>query len=74
MTHDQWVRVITGSRVTRRGVQGPQLNYLTALTAAELELQTKVREDFTITEKAPTSAFTFKTLIRHIAKRTLTPG
>ena len=43
-----------------------------------VELQTKVREDFTITEKAPTrafswlkaptSAFTFKTLLRHYAK------
>ena len=43
----------------------------------------KVREDFTITEKAPTrafswlkaptSAFTFKTLLRHYAKRALTP-
>ena len=28
---------------------------------------------FTITEKAPTSAFTFKTLLRHYAKRALTP-
>ena len=27
----------------------------------------------TITEKAPTSAFTFKTLLRHYAKRALTP-
>ena len=44
-----------------------------------LELQTKVREHFTILEKAPTraftwlkaptSAFTFKTLLRHYAKR-----
>ena len=44
----------------------------------------KVREDFTITEKAPTStfswlkaatsAFTFKTLLRHYAKQTLTHG
>merc|ERR1712079_564457 len=42
-----------------------------------------VPEDFTITEKAPTrafswlkaptSAFTFKTLLRHYAKRALTP-
>ena len=42
-----------------------------------VELQTKVREDFTITEKAPTrafswfkaptSAFTFKTVLRHFA-------
>ena len=52
MTRDQWVRVITGSRVTRRGVQGPQLNYLTALTAAlqadpTLEVQTKVAENYT---------------------------
>ena len=48
-----------------------------------LELRAKVREDFTITEKActrtfswlkvPTSAFTFKTLLRHYAKRALTP-
>ena len=43
----------------------------------------KIPEDFTITEKAPTrafswlkaptSAFTFKTLLRHYAKRMLTP-
>ena len=43
-----------------------------------LELQTKVREDFTITEKAstrafswleaPTNAFTFNTLLRHYAE------
>ena len=48
-----------------------------------VELETKVREDFTITEKAPTrafsllkaatTAFTFKTLLRHYAKRALTP-
>ena len=46
-------------------------------------LQTRVREDFTITEKAPsrafsclkapTSGFTSKTLRRHYAKRALTP-
>ena len=35
---------------------------------------TKVREDFTITEKAPTSAFTIKTLVRHYVKQTLTQG
>ena len=41
----------------------------------------KVRKDFTIREKAPTrawlkvptSAFTFRTLLRHYAKQTLTP-
>ena len=33
----------------------------------------KVLEDFTITEKAPTSAFTLKTLLRHYDKRALTP-
>ena len=49
-----------------------------------LELQTKVLKDFTIiTEKArtrafswlkaATTAFTFKTLIRHYAKQALTP-
>ena len=45
------------------------------------ELQTKVREDFTITEKVPTrtfswlkvttSKFTFKALLRHYAKQAL---
>ena len=34
----------------------------------------KIVEDFTITEKAPTSAFTFKTLLRHYAKQALTHG
>ena len=32
-----------------------------------------LREDFEITEKAPTSAFTFKTLLRHYAEQALTP-
>ena len=42
------------------------------------ELKTKVREDFTTTDKAiswlksPTSAFTLKTLLRHYAKQALT--
>ena len=35
--------------------------------AWQLELQTKVREDFTITHTEKT--FTFKTLLRHYAKR-----
>ena len=45
-----------------------------------LDLQTKVREDFTITEKAPTwafkptSTFTFKNLLRHYANWALTDG
>ena len=39
----------------------------------QLKLETKVPEDFTITEKAPTSAFTFKTLLRPYAKQMLTP-
>ena len=39
-----------------------------------LELQTNFEDwSFTITEKAPTSAFTFKTLLRHYAKQALTP-
>ena len=48
------------------------------------ELQTNLCEDFTITEKAPTwvfswlkaptSAFTFKALLRHYGKRALTYG
>ena len=46
-------------------------------------LKQRLNEDFTITQKAPTrafswwkvpnSAFTFKTLLRHYAKRALTP-
>ena len=53
------------------------------VSRASNEGYTKVREDFTITEKAPTgafswlkaptSAFTIKTLLRHYAKRALTP-
>ena len=49
-----------------------------------LELQTKVSVDFTITEKVPirasswlkvpSSSFTFKTLLTHYAKQTLTQG
>ena len=49
------------------------------ITTCSLELQTEVCEDIAITEKAsiraffllkgPTSAFTFKTLLRHYAKR-----
>ena len=47
--------------------------------AGKVEFQTKVREDFTITTQAfyrlkvPTSAFKFKTLLRHYAKQALTP-
>ena len=54
-----------------------------ATSSFGVEVQTKVREDFTITEKAhtwafswlkaPTSTFTFKTLLRHYAKQALTP-
>ena len=43
----------------------------------EFELQMMVHEDFTITIswlKVPTSAFTFKTLLRHYAKRALPHG
>ena len=36
--------------------------------ALAVELQTKVREDFTIAEKAK-GAFTFRTLLRHYAKQ-----
>ena len=49
----------------------------------QVELQTNLREDFTITEKvptrafswlkAPTSAFTLKTILRDYVKRALTP-
>ena len=40
-------------------------------SAQQLELQTKVPKDFTITEKAPTSAFTFKNLLRRNACKSL---
>ena len=53
------------------------------LTHYLLVLQTKAIQRFVITEKAPTrafswlkvatTAFTFKTLLRHYAKRALTP-
>ena len=54
------------------------------MNPATLELETNLREDFTSTAekaltrafsslKAHTSAFTFKTLLRHYAKRALTP-
>ena len=52
------------------------------LAASIIELQTMVREDFTITENALTKAFswlkvltsaaTFKTLFRHYAKQAVT--
>ena len=55
----------------------------TQLCRASNEGYPEARDDFTITEKAPTrafswlkaptSAFTFKTLLRHYAKRALTP-
>ena len=38
-----------------------------------LELETINRWSCTIAEKAPTNAFTFKTLLRHYAKQMLTP-
>ena len=51
--------------------------------ASRIELETKLHEVFTTTEKAPsrvfswlkvsTSAFTFKTLLGHNAKQVLTP-
>ena len=45
-----------------------------------LELETKVREVYTITEKVPTrafallKAFTFENLLRHFARQMLTHG
>ena len=53
-----------------------QLSLLTLATVVVwvVELQTKVREDFTITEKAPTNFFSLlKASTRHYAKQTLTP-
>ena len=60
---------------------------LTTVSLFPVELETKgkqIREDFTITERAPTralswlkvstSAFTFKTLLRYYAKQMLTQG
>ena len=69
--------------------QPAQANYIAVSTASwrtrvDNWRYPKVREDFTITEKAPTRgllllesaystrAFTFKTLLRHYAKQTLT--
>ena len=46
-----------GTRARPRDVAGPSATNRSAVTASvrsALELQTKVREDFTITEKAPT--------------------
>ena len=43
-------------------LQGREAEGRSNIANSVLELQTKVREDFTIMEKAPTSAFTFKTL------------
>ena len=53
------------------------------LARYQVELRTKVLEDFTITAKAPTrafswlnaltSTFTFKTQLRHYAKQGVTP-
>ena len=43
------------------------------LRVERLELLTINRQSCTITEKAPTSAFIFKTLLRHYAKQVLTP-
>ena len=67
-------------------MSSPQLPDRNTHKVSPLELQTKDGEDLTITEKAPTrafswlkvatTAFTFKTLLRqlrHYAKRTLTP-
>ena len=46
------------------GVETPEMldDWDQRWAGSRVELQTKVREDFTITVKAPTSAFTFKTL------------
>ena len=46
------------------GVETPEMldDWDQRWAGSRVELQTKVREDFTITAKAPTSAFTFKTL------------
>ena len=55
------------------------MRYALQQLQSPLELQTEVHEDFTITEKAPTRAFswlkaptiafTFETLLRHFAKQ-----
>ena len=59
----------------------PHLHISILLLTSEIELQTKVPEDFTITEKAstrafswlkvPTIAYTFKTILIHYAKQML---
>ena len=42
---------------------GPGVREISCLAPTVVELQTNLREDFTITEKGTTSAFTFKTLL-----------
>ena len=42
---------------------GPGVREISCLALTVVELQTNLREDFTITEKGTTSAFTFKTLL-----------
>ena len=54
-----------------------QLSLLTLATVVVwvVELQTKVREDFTITEKAPTNVFSLlKAPTRHYAKQASKQG
>ena len=72
-----WVRLLM---VRRPGAEnsGPVQWIDSGEAASVLELETKVHEDFTITEKAPTKAsswliapisvFTLKNLLRHYAK------
>ena len=60
-----------GDGTVQRGREGPaDCNIVHWISSrASNEGYPEVREDFTITEKAPTSAFTFKTLLRHYAKQ-----
>ena len=72
-----WVSIIVAAKTISTFGQ------LSVSSSAWNEGYPNVPEDFTITEKAPTrafswlkaptSAFTFKTLLRHYAKRALTP-
>ena len=69
---------VTVRKVSRGSHQSSELYDSRQVPVSPFEPQTKVRDDFTITEKtptmafswlkAPTSTFTFKILLRHFAK------
>ena len=65
--HDAEVGVVRVLVVHGGDVQLPAHHHQLQVCTAQ-----RAQEDLTITEMAPTSAFTFKTLLRHYAKQVLT--